>query len=85
MRRSSPTISQAVPDDLRKGGVGGGTIPFVAKVRTAAELESMTPAERQALFEASIITDLAEAPVELVERARRRVEERIASDAPRPR
>ncbi len=45
---------------------------------TAAELEGMSPAERRALFEASIITSLDDAPQKLVERARARVEQRIA-------
>lgn len=36
----------------------------------------MSPAERHALFEASIVTDLENAPRELVERARARVERR---------
>ena len=47
-------------------------------VVTAAELEAMTPAERRAVFEASIITDLDKAPQGLVERARARIEQRIA-------
>ena len=52
-------------------------------VVTAAELEAMSPAERRALFEASIITNLDDAPQGLVERARARVEQRIAeSESP---
>jgi hypothetical protein len=47
-------------------------------VVTAAELEEMSPAERRAVFEASIITDLDKAPQGLVERARARIEQRIA-------
>ncbi len=47
-------------------------------VVTAAELEEMSPAERRAIFEASIITDLDKAPQGLVERARARIEQRIA-------
>jgi len=47
-------------------------------VVTAAELEKMSPAERRALFEASIVINLDEAPQGLVERARARVEQRIA-------
>lgn len=47
-------------------------------VVTAAELETMSPAERRAIFEASIITDLDEAPKHLIDRARTRVEQRIA-------
>jgi hypothetical protein len=50
----------------------------VEKVWTAEELEKMNPAERHALFEASIVTDLDEAPPGLVGRARARVEQRIA-------
>ena len=38
----------------------------------------MSPAERHALFEASIVTDLDEAPQHLVERARARAERHIA-------
>jgi len=45
---------------------------------TAAELEQMTPAERHALFEASLISNLDDAPQHLVERARAGVAERIA-------
>lgn len=47
-------------------------------VVTAAELEEMSPAERHAVFEASIVTDLDDAPQHLVERARARAEEHIA-------
>lgn len=35
-----------------------------SKVWTAAELEQMTPAERQAIFDASLVTDLDDAPPE---------------------
>ena len=45
---------------------------------TAAELEQRSPAERHELFEASIVTDLDEAPSHLVEQARARVQQRIA-------
>ena len=48
------------------------------KIWTAADLDEMTPAERKQIFEASIVWDLDHAPVELVERARRKVEQRIA-------
>ncbi len=47
-------------------------------VVTAAELEEMSPAERHAVFEASIVTDLDDAPQRLVERARARAEQHIA-------
>ena len=49
---------------------------------TAAELEKLSPAERHALFEASIVTDLDEAPPQLVERARSRVQQEIAESEP---
>jgi len=38
----------------------------------------MTPAERKAAFDASVIADLGSAPPELLARTRRRVEELIA-------
>ena len=55
------------------------------KVWTAAELEQMSPAERHRIFDASIVTDLSDAPTELVERTRARVERLIneAESAPR--
>ena len=46
-------------------------------VVTAAQLEQMTPAERHALFEASIVTNLDDAPQHLIERARSRLEQHI--------
>lgn len=54
------------------------------KVITAAELERMSPAERDAAFEASIVWDLADAPPELVARARSRVEARIEREERQP-
>jgi hypothetical protein len=42
------------------------------------ELFKLTPAEQDALFEASIVRDLDQAPPELVARARARLEQRIA-------
>ena len=47
------------------------------KVVTAAELEKMSPAEQQALFDRSVVTDLSEVPAEFLERARRRLEQHI--------
>lgn len=52
------------------------------KIVTAAELEKLSPAERRALFEASIVTDVDEAPPQLVERARSRVQQKIAESEP---
>lgn len=56
------------------------------RITTAAELEQMTPAERHAHFEASIIRNLDDAPPELLARARARVEQHIArSESPQDR
>ena len=54
------------------------------KIWTAAELEKMTPAERSAISQASVVRDLADAPQHLVERARRFVEARIAAEESSP-
>ncbi|MGZ8705142.1 MAG: hypothetical protein ACXWYB_10835 [Aeromicrobium sp.] len=51
---------------------------MASKVWTAAELEQMSPAERHAIFEASIVTDLDKVPPEFLERVRARVEKIIA-------
>ncbi len=48
------------------------------KIWTAAELEQMTPAEQDAVFEASIVRDLAEVPEEFLERVRSRANDRIS-------
>ena len=51
---------------------------------TAAELEKLSPAERHALFDASVVTDLDQAPQELIERTRTRIHQRITqTEAPR--
>jgi len=63
---------------LRAVGRGRYGDVVSGNVVTAAELEKMSPAERHALFEASIVTDLDEAPQHLVERARARAERHIA-------
>ena len=44
---------------------------------TAAELDKMSPAEQQALFDRSVVTDLSEVPAEFLERARHRLEQHI--------
>lgn len=55
------------------------------KTWTAAELEQMTPSQRREIFEASIITDLDQAPTELLDRTRAKVEELIEeAEHPRP-
>ena len=46
-------------------------------VVTAAELEKMSPAEQQALFDASVVTDLDQVPAEFLKRVRLRLEQHI--------
>jgi hypothetical protein len=54
------------------------------KVRTAEELEQMSPAEQDAVFAASIVTDLNAVPSEFLEHVRSRAADRIARiDTPR--
>jgi hypothetical protein len=48
------------------------------RVVTAAELEAMTPDERHAHFEASIVRDLSVLPPEYLARLRARAQELIA-------
>ena len=48
------------------------------KVWTADELAALTPAEQDALFQASIVHDLSEVSEEFVARVRARLEQRIA-------
>ena len=56
---------------------------MAAKIITAEDLEKMTPAKRQAAFDASIVTDLDDAPAELLARTRQRVRRMITeSDSP---
>ena len=55
------------------------------KVWTAAELDEMTQAEVDALFEASIVRDLDDVPPEFLARVRARVQERIDAEESSPR
>ena len=48
-------------------------------VTTAAELERMTPAERQEHFDASVVTDLSQVRPEFLARVSARLEQRIAA------
>lgn len=48
------------------------------KIWTAEELEAMTPAEVDAIFEASLVTNFAEVPEEFLERVRSRTRRHIA-------
>jgi hypothetical protein len=55
-----------------------------ARIWTAAELEQMTPAQRRSRFESSIVTDLDQAPAELVARTRARVATMIEAEGSQP-
>jgi len=57
-------------------------VSMAQRILSAADLEKMTPEQRQAAFDASIVTDLDEAPSELLARTRRRVEQRITESDP---
>lgn len=50
---------------------------MTGSVVTAAELEKMTAAEQDALFDRSVVTDLDEVPAEFLARVRRRLEQHI--------
>ena len=55
------------------------------KIWTAEELLTLSPAERDATFESSLVRDFDQAPAELVARARARIEQRIARTESAPR
>jgi hypothetical protein len=55
------------------------------KIWTAQELESMTPAEQDAIFDASIIRNLDDAPQDFLARVRQRFEDHLASQDTPPR
>jgi len=48
-------------------------------VWTAAELEQLSPAEQDAIFEAGIVRDLSDVPPAFLARVRRRLDEHIAN------
>ena len=52
-------------------------MPRPSKIWKAQELEKMTPAERKAIFDDALVSDLADAPPHLVEQARQVVLKRI--------
>ena len=64
--------------------MGGKLRSVERKLITVAEFECLSPAEQDAAFEASIVWDLKDAPPGLVERARARVEQRIAQEERQP-
>ena len=49
------------------------------RVWTAAELEKLSPAQRQQIFDASLVLDLDDVPPEFLDRVRDRVKDRIAT------
>ena len=48
------------------------------KIWTAAELEKLSPAERQRIFEESLVTDLSAVPPEFLEQVREDTRRHIA-------
>jgi hypothetical protein len=48
------------------------------KVWTAAELEAMSPAEQDDLFNSSVVTNLDDVPAEYLARVRARLADRVA-------
>jgi len=48
-------------------------VAVARKVYTAGELEAMTPAEQDAAFAASLLTDLTSVPAPFLERVRSRL------------
>lgn len=54
------------------------------RVWTATELEAMSPDERDAVIRDGFVTDPELVPTELVERARRKADARIAATESRP-
>jgi hypothetical protein len=56
---------------------------MAGKVWTAAELEQMSPAEQDAVFEQSLVTDLSQVPPQFLARIRDRLEPTVdASEHP---
>ncbi len=53
-------------------------------VVTAAELETMTPAEQQTHFDRSVVTDLADVPEAFLDRVRNRLDQHIAQSETAP-
>ena len=49
------------------------------KVWTAAELEKLSPAQRQQIFDASLVLDLDDVPPEFLDRVRDSVQDRKAT------
>jgi hypothetical protein len=78
-----PDLRDERHDLVRGGGYREGVTERpdrdAVTVTTAAELERMTPAERQEHFDASVVTDLSQVHPEFLARVRARLEQRIAA------
>ena len=55
---------------------------MASKVWTAQELDQLAPAEQDAIFQSSLVTDLADVPAEFLAHVRARLEDRIAKRNP---
>jgi hypothetical protein len=53
-------------------------VDMTDKVWTAAEIETLSPADQDQLFNASIVTDLDAVPAEFLARVRARIADRTA-------
>jgi hypothetical protein len=61
-------------------GVSQEVVAVERRVTTAADLDRMTPQERQADFESRIVRDLSQVPPEFLARVRARVLARLADE-----
>ncbi len=57
---------------------------MTGKTWTAEEFAALSPAEQDAVFDASVVADLDEVPVEFLDRVRARFEARVAERDRRP-
>ncbi|MCI0636423.1 MAG: hypothetical protein L0206_21275, partial [Actinobacteria bacterium] len=71
--------TQAARNASPRAGEASTLWAVADKVWTAEELEAMSPAEQDAIFQASLVFDLTEVPEALLEQARARVREHIAN------
>lgn len=55
------------------------------RIRTAEEIEKLTPAEQDQLFKQSIVNDLDDVPADFLARVRARAQERIENTRSRRR
>jgi hypothetical protein len=79
IRRSATLRPLSNPNGSFVRAQPGNLISMAPKVWTAAELDEMEPAEVDALFQASIVTDLDQVPLEFLARVRADVNEHIAA------